>query len=268
MKKFNVQDHKTAPASYYNSRAAIYDQFNQEASKPLNTLIELILKKYSVEAVLDMTCGTGSQVFWLAKAGFTIVGSDISRKMLLIARQKAKKEKVKIRFLQGDCRTFEVGTFDAIITMFNSIGHLTKQDFEFTLQNIHKQLKPGGLYIFDIFNLDYLLHEKNISRLTIDWITTMNNKQVREIQFSTITKEGILASYSTYVEQDANSSEIIISKAYQNTLQVYSLEQAKALLDKNGFVIVEQTNIDGTAFIQEKSERMLLVARKNKNMLN
>jgi ubiquinone/menaquinone biosynthesis C-methylase UbiE len=263
MKKFKISDHKTAPASYYNSRAEVYDQFNEEALKSLNGLVEAILKRYSIQTVLDMTCGTGSQVFWLVKAGFDLVGSDISRKMLAIARQKAKNERVKVRFLQGDCRTIEAGTFDALITMFNSIGHLTKQDFELTLQNIHKQLKPGGLYIFDIFNLDYLLHEKNISRLTIDWITTMNNKQVREIQFSTITKEGVLASYSTYVEQEADSNQILISKAYQNTLQIYSAEELKKLLEKNDFILLEHTSVDGTVFIKEQTERILLVAQKN-----
>ncbi len=121
--------------------------------------------------------------------------------MLNIAKNKAKKEKLNIKFIQGDMRTTKVGKFDAVITIFNAVGHLTKHDFESAMQNIHANLNDGGRYIFDIFNLSYLLKDDNITKLTIDWQTKSENTTAREIQYSTISYDGVLASYDIYHEQ-------------------------------------------------------------------
>ncbi|HVV67741.1 MAG TPA: hypothetical protein VHE99_01705 [Gammaproteobacteria bacterium] len=61
----NRLTHTSAKPSHYNKEAKHYDAFNEKASQATNAAIENILKKYRVKTVLDMTCGTGSQVFWL-----------------------------------------------------------------------------------------------------------------------------------------------------------------------------------------------------------
>lgn len=254
--------HTTATASYYNTRAECYDEFNENNSSTINALLEKLLKEHQVATVLDLTCGTGSQVFWLKDKGFEIVGSDISRRMLKIAKQKAKLKQLKIKFLQGDCCTVYAGQFDAAITIFNAIGHLTREDFKLTIQNINRNLNPGGFYIFDIFNLDYLKAGNNITKLTGDWMAVSDGQKFREIQFSTISDDGILASYSTYVCQDGNESPTKLSKGYKNTLQVYSSAELQDLLKENGFVVLAQTDINGEALSKENSERILTVAKK------
>jgi ubiquinone/menaquinone biosynthesis C-methylase UbiE len=241
--------HTTAKASYYNTRAYAYDELNENNSKAINALLEKILKEHHIATVLDLTCGTGSQIFCLKEKGFEVVGSDISRSMLKIAKQKAKLKQLKIKFLQGDCRTVHAGQFDAAITIFNAIGHLTREDFKLTIQNINRNLNPGGLYIFDI-------------KLTGDWMAATDGQKFREIQFSTISDDGILASYSTYVYQDGNESPTKVSKGYENTLQVYSSAELQDILKENGFVVLAQTDINGEAFSKENSERILTVAKK------
>lgn len=74
--------------------------------------------------------------------------------MLKIARRNAKQEKINVSLLQGDMRNISVGKFDAAITIFNAIGHLTKSGFEKAMRNIHRNLHDGGIYVFDIFNLN------------------------------------------------------------------------------------------------------------------
>ncbi|KJW07884.1 methyltransferase domain protein [Orientia tsutsugamushi str. UT144] len=254
--------HTTAEASYYNTRAECYDEFNENNSRAINALLEKILKEHHVATVLDLTCGTGSQVFWLKEKGFEIVGSDISRSMLKIAKQKAKLNQLKIKFLQGDCRTIHAGQFDAAITIFNAIEYLTREDFKLTIQNINRNLNPSGLYIFDIFNLDYLKACNNITKLTVDWMVASEGQKFREIQFSPISDDGILASYSTYVYQDGNKSPTKVSKGYENTLQVYGSDELQEILKENGFVVLAQTDINGEAFSKESSERILTIAKK------
>ena len=241
--------HTTANASYYNSRADYYDEFNEATSKATNAILERLLKEHNVSTVLDLTCGTGSQVFWLADAGFEVVGVDLSPNMINIAKQKAESRNLNIKFLEGDCRNAQVGSFDSVITIFNSIGHLTREDFTGTIRNINNNLKSGGLYIFDIFNLD------------IDSTAVVDGKKLREIQFSTISNDGILASYSTYVHEE-ESGLTKISEGYTNTLQVYTADELRFMLEEGGFTVLSQTDISGEAFSAENTERVLTLAKK------
>ena len=255
--------HITAKPSHYNKEADTYDAFNEKNSKVINQIIASYFKKYKVKSVLDLSTGTGSQAFYLSKLGYEIVGVDINSKMLVIAKNKLKKSDKNIKFLKGDMRTKKVGKFDAAITIFNAIGHLTRSDFDSALKNIHANLKLGGIYVFDIFNLDYLLSDNNITQLTIDNQKEIGNKKLREIQYSTINEEGVLASYDIYHEQEPNKPPKI-SKAYQ-TLQVYSKEQLVDMLQSNGFSILMQSDIDGSRFYKYKTERLLVVAKKNRS---
>lgn len=255
-----MKKHISAKPSHYNKEAESYDAFNEINSQPLNQLIEGLLKKHEVRTVLDLTCGTGSQVFWLARKGYEVVGSDISSSMLKIAKSKAKEDKLSLKFLKGDMRSVQVGEFDAVITIFNAVGHLTKLDFEEAMRNIHRNLKDGGLYIFDIFNLDYLLEGNNITKLTIDWQKIVGDSKYREIQYSTISDDGVLASHDTYFEQKGNGEPKMSRKSM--TLQVYSGKELKKMLERNGFEVIDQCSVDGSKLIENKSERILTIAKK------
>src|SRR5579864_1272961 len=101
----------------YSELHEYYDVLCAGDSDAKNRLIEKILRKHKVKTVLDLTCGTGSQVFWLAKHGYNVTGTDFSPALLKIARDKARKEKLKVRLIKGDMRTIKVGSFDAVITI-------------------------------------------------------------------------------------------------------------------------------------------------------
>ncbi len=252
--------HYSAKPSHYNKEAKRYDIFNEKNSKLINQTIEKILKKYAVKTVLDLTCGTSSQVLWLAKRGYEVTGSDINSNMLKIARSKAKKEKLNVKLLKGDMRTLQVGKFDAVITIFNAVGHLTKVDFEKAMHTIHGNLKDNGLYIFDINNLTYLMKDNNITHLTIDWQKIEDNTKMRNIQYSTIDKDGILTSYTTsYVQKDSNKPKI--SRSTQ-TLQVYTAQQLRHMLHRNGFKVLAQCGIDGSTFNGSTTDRIVTIAQK------
>jgi ubiquinone/menaquinone biosynthesis C-methylase UbiE len=257
----NLLSHQSAKSSHYNNGSEQYDTFNEKKSEEINQVLEKIFERYRVKTALDLTCGTGSQVFWLAKRGYEMTGSDFNSKMLKIAKDKAKKGKLHGKFLKGDMRNLELGNFDAVITIFNSVGHLTKLDFEKAMQNIYKNLNKGGIYVFDIFNLNYLMQDNNITDLTIDWQKATPKSKVREIQYSTINKNGVLASYITHIEE-LGSSKPKLSRSYQ-TLQVYTAKQLKEMLQENGFKVLRQCAVDGSRFLEKKSDRILTIAKKH-----
>lgn len=202
--------------------------------------------------------GTGSQVFWLLRRGYKVTGSDISSGMLKLAKSKAKRDKINIKFLHGDMRTIKVGKFDSAITIFNSVGHLTKSGFEKTMRNIHGNLNEGGIYIFDILNLNYAVQD--ITKMSLERVTTQGNIKLREIQHSIINNNGILISYTTFYEQNA-AGEFKTSKSI-GTLQLYTANELKDMLVRNGFKVLHQCGIDGSKFSNKKTERIVTVARK------
>lgn len=251
--------HRTAKASDYNKESAGYDAFNEHNSALINYTVTQLLKKYQARTILDLACGTGSQVFWLTRAGLEVTGVDISSKMLKIAKQKCAQEKLKLRFLKGDMRTSHLGSFDAVITIFNSIGHLTKADFAIALRNIHRNLKNEGLYIFDIANLNYYSTDAHIAELTVDWSTRTADTHFRDIQYATIDEHGILALHNICFVHKAQKTNV--SKSVK-TLQIYSAEQLKQILNKNCFDIREIMAIDGGPFFENETNRILILAQK------
>ena len=231
-----------------------------------NSIIEKLLRKQKVNTVLDLTCGTGSQVFFLTKYGYKVIGSDFSPALLEIARKKALKEKLDIKFIDGDMRTLNIGQFDAVITIFNAIGHLTKADFEKAIRNIYKNLKFGGVYIFDIFNLqamtDAVVHD-----LRMDLKKTINNTQIHNIQYSIIDRiNGFLTSYDSLTIQ--KNAKILEKFKNEFTLQIYTAKELQNMLIKNGFEIVGQYGMDGAEFLEEKTLNILTVAKKKRNTEN
>ena len=252
--------HKSAASTHYDAESATYDGFNEINSQLINSTIEGLLTKHKAENILDLSCGTGSQVFWLHNKGFIVHGVDISPSMLKIARKKAKQQGLTIKFQRGDMRTTRAGEFDAVLTIFNAVGHLTKRDFIKTMRNAYANLQPGGLYIFDIFNLNYLLAKDHITRLTMDNLTMIGNTQHREVQYSTINSQGVLASYDFYYTQRGSAAPKL--KTAAQTLQVYTRQQLKDMLQRCGFSVLRQCNIDGGRLSETKIERILTVARK------
>lgn len=249
--------------NWYNKDSEFEHALNDDTKndKTTNTTIEKLLNKYKVKTVLDLSCGTGSQVFYLTKHGYTVTGADISPGMLKIAKKKSQQEKIKVPLLHGDMRTIKVGKFDAAITIFNAIGHLTKSGFEKAMCNIHRNLNDGGIYVFDILNLNYVLNKNNISTMSMDRVTTIGETKLREIQHSLIDAQGVLTSYTTYYTQKG-SEKPSISKTV-GTLQLYTAKELKTMLAKNGFKVLSQCGIDGSKFSDKKTERIVTVARKS-----
>ena len=98
-------------------------------------------------SVLEFGCGTGSTALIHAAHVKNIVATDISRKMIEIARQKAKKAGVEnVEFIQAtlDELTYEPGSFDVVLGL--NILHLL-DDMDAAIRKSFELLAPGGVFI-------------------------------------------------------------------------------------------------------------------------
>jgi 2-polyprenyl-3-methyl-5-hydroxy-6-metoxy-1,4-benzoquinol methylase len=244
----------------YSELSGYFDALGNGSPETVNRSIGKILKKYKVKSVLDLSCGTGSQVLWLAKQGYNVTGVDLSPNLLKIAKNKVRQEKTKVRLLAGDMRSTLVGQFDAVITIFNAVGHVTKIGFEKTMRNINKNLQPGGIYIFDIFNLSSLT-KKVLAGMKLDMTKTVGKTTIHHTQYSEFDRQKRrLVSYDRFsLQENANKPKILKAKF---ALQIYTAKELRTMLAKNGFSVLGQYAMDGSKFSEKTTKDMLTVAKK------
>ena len=258
----NVEKNEFGLPLEYKKLSEFFDAHNiTNKTEKTNKIIKKLLSQHNVKTVLDFSCGTGSQVFFLNKFGYKITGVDFSPSLLKIARKKALRENLSINFIDGDMRKLEVGKFDAVITIFNSIGHLSKIDFNKTLKNIYKNLHDGGFYLFDIFNLEAMT-VNTINNLDMDYKKTVNNKTLHHIQHSVINRDkGQITSYDNYIIDKVGGGVKKINNKF--TLQIYKAKELQLMLAENGFKTLKQYGIDGSEFKEYKTMNILTLAQKN-----
>jgi ubiquinone/menaquinone biosynthesis C-methylase UbiE len=157
----------------YDKFASDYDRFvNWQNRLSLEIpLLERLIQKQNVGnkspiKILDSACGTGMHVLALAKAGYDIVGADISQEMITRARQNAKEAQMTLTFEPigfGSLSTFfSEADFDVILCLGNSLPHLIKQtDVTAALTDFHSSLRPGGMLIIQNRNFDEVMHKQN-----------------------------------------------------------------------------------------------------------
>jgi len=97
--------------------------------------------------VLEIGCGTGSTALTLAPHAGKIRALDLSKRMLEIAQEKARKQQIdNVIFEQSDVDQLagENETYDMILA-HNILQLLDDKDK--AIQQIHRLLKPGGMFI-------------------------------------------------------------------------------------------------------------------------
>ena len=105
--------------------------------------------------VLDLACGTGRHAQELAGMGYRVDGSDLSADMVAVARDRAKRVGLPIRFYNESFQSCgRIGRqYDAVIAMFSAIDYLTEyRDLARSLENVRALLREGGVFIFDFWN--------------------------------------------------------------------------------------------------------------------
>jgi len=152
IKPYNSTDEKgKVVEEMFDNIASTYDTLNHRLSwnidKSWRKKAIRRLAPFSPKTILDIATGTGDFAIMSAKMLLpkTLIGADISDKMMEIGRQKVKDEGLDgiISFQKEDCLnlTFPSNTFDAVTAAF---GIRNFQDLEKGLGEMYRVLKKGG----------------------------------------------------------------------------------------------------------------------------
>ncbi len=247
----------------YSTFAKFYDYFELEGTSEtaeLNAFLTEIFNRSSVKTVIDFACGTGAQSIGLAKNGFKVTAADLDKSMLKIASKKAKTEKLKINFLQGNMKNAKYGIFDAAICIFNAIGHLTRLDCSKFFKNANKSLREGGIFVFDILNFTALktdvfnLYKHINEEAEIDgWLV----KRIRDCSLNRRLRQVSVKSYTSW--NDTIHFDTLIED-WQ--MQIYDKAELIKMLDFAGFSNFEFYDQNGAPFKENQSGTIMVVCYK------
>jgi SAM-dependent methyltransferase len=145
--------------------SGVYDCLYQDKNYERECdFIESAFNKFSgkVRSILDLGCGTGGHALVLSKRGYQVVGVDISKEMLDIARRKADKYNPFLKFIESDIRSLNIQEkFDAVISMFAVMSYqITNEDILDVCRTAENHLTSNGVFLFDCWNGSAVLTQK------------------------------------------------------------------------------------------------------------
>jgi len=140
----------------WNKRA--WDRIFKKEKKAFPTILKDVqavvkfFEKRNVKRVLDLGCGTGRHLIYLAKQGFDVYGIDISKHGIEIANKWSKEENLKAHLKIGDIYRklpYENNFFDAIVST-KTVHHGKIENIRKLIKEMERILKPHGLIFITV----------------------------------------------------------------------------------------------------------------------
>lgn len=206
--------------------------------------------------VLDLCCGFGRHTIELSAKGFDMVGLDLSMVMLKKALADATARKLSIKFVHGDMRKLTFNSiFDAVYNVDTSFGYFDDLSNFKVLQGIARALKPGGVFLLETVNRDFIVNELPL-RL---WWKGSDCTLLEEIDLDPLS--GVLKIQRSFVF-DASLKRAPWEQKIQ--IRLYSVPEMRNLLSRAGFSVVELSgdySLPG-AYFGASSPKNIFVAEK------
>lgn len=210
------------------------------------------------DRILDLGCGPGLYSSRLCAEGIKVNGIDLSRTSIDYARIQAEKEGLDIEYICADFFDIEYeGIFDAVLQVYGEICTFSDERRDHLLSLIHRSLKEGGIFIFDVSTRMLRMKEG-----------LKNRWYLSEGGFWRPGAHIVLEEGFDYPENDTWLNQYIVVeengtvKTYRLWFHDYSLGTISRVLEKNGFKVEQAwNNLSGEPY-REGGDWIAIAARK------
>jgi len=208
------------------------EQAHDEITGMLNCLAE---QGFQPKRILDLNCGIGRHSIEMGRKGIQVLGTDISRGYLDIARKRGEEEGLagKVQFREADMRLISRSLkgekpFDGVVCLWTSFGFYDDETNICILNQCLSLVKEGGFFAMEIINRDWIVQnfqEQGFTRWQ-DWIV------LEERHFSALDSR----SYNTWTFLKRKDKETyILDKVINLDHRIWSLHELIGLLEKAGW---------------------------------
>ena len=242
-------------ANEYSVLSKFYDTiiYDEEYQKWVDYELSIVKAHAKGDSGCDVACGSGIFTRALKRAGFKVIGVDISKEMIENAINLNSKENLSITYINQNMKNLKLFEKVWFITSFNDgLNYVNGEDFIKCLKSFNKCLREGGLLVFDIsskYKLENVLgnnmYGDNSEKLSYIWFNTLKEDSV-EINVTFFEKQG-----DKYIRYDENQVEY-----------VHSLDFVKESLEKCGFTLLSVTGELGEPLTSQSTRQIFTAIKK------
>lgn len=230
---------------------------NQSFQRDSIIFIDALLKKHKAHNLIDFGCGPGFYTEALAKLNYQVTGIDFSKRSIDFAIKNALHNNLNIHYRYENYLSIEdASCYDFASLIYCDYGSLSEENRLKLLKNIHRSLKPNGLFILDVFTVNHYLDFKEFQ-----------NYSFKEQSFWYESKHLELSNHQSFpnfitLQQNiiiAEKSEKIINRWYQH----FTLEMLQNELKQANFEVEAiYQDIKGTPYNKDANTLCLLLRKK------
>lgn len=247
-----LEDNKFDFDSVFEADDYLYfyrESLTEERSQAeVDGLVELIGLEGSMK-ILDLACGFGRHANRLAALGHEVTGIDLFSEFLDIAHAEAEEKNLVVSYLQGDMRELNYQSeFDRILLLFTAFGYFDDETNLLVLKNIHRALKQGGLFVFDLPNRDTFLKHMQpcitteigedlmLDRISFNPLVGRSNNR-RVVILNGVRKE---KPYSLRLYNANEIAELLIAADFKNLRFYGTWNGEPVVIDSRKLIIVAE----------------------------
>ena len=142
-------------ASSYDEIAEWYDNWvgtHSMSDDPFFRPLEALIGDVAGQRICDLACGQGRVARYLASQGATVVGIDLSAKLLAIARQHEEATPQGIEYIHADVQRLDSAAFEPFDGVVCSMALMDISDLTGAARSIASLLRPEGWFAFTILH--------------------------------------------------------------------------------------------------------------------
>lgn len=241
---------------YEGKMAAIFDamyqtfiDYDEEYQFYNNLLIEHYCK-----TILEIGSGTGNLAKRFLQNQADYIGLDYSESMIAIAQERNKTG----IFITGDMREFEhKKPVDSVLITGRSSSYLiTNQDIHNTLDCIYKNLKKGGILIFDIIDANRFIPFTKENPVIVHEAYYQGINYYRSSNWKTTSSENFMLEWAAQYYTINDEGKAIIADDF-STVRIFTLNEIQLFLYLHGYEIIQTIDRKTYAY-----DTYVIVARK------
>ena len=260
----------------YKDVAENYDRYlevmfaNNDAYEGFQEFYLELARKYGQNGVVDIACGTGAVLLYLAERGIDVDGTDLSEEMCKVAASKAEDMGLKLNIFPADMTKFDSGRkYSLAIIARSGFMHLPTPELQKSaLLNIREQLTEGGILTLNTFDPFPPIQAAQLSKGPNDYsfrLEYVNSEGRRERIYNAIGYNAVtqIMSGNWKFETLDEEGSVISERVRPVTMRQTYRQEMKWLMELCGFELVDVYRDYKRTKVDEKSPcNLVWVMRK------